>query len=737
MINFKLMVKDRSKNLNDDNSYNKDKEYLNGISQETKNGILAIINFSLAILTILSFAQKGGKAGEIFTNISQKLFGWGFFIIPVAFILLGISFLKSFSRKVYKSSFLGILFFVLGFLGILFIIGDVNFNVRISQGGYVGVILGYPLLSFLGFISSLVVLLTTLFISILVILDIPLYRLIPSKLKSGSKMEKIENLIIKRGQQEIPVPVFEAKKISRDEAVRRKKLDDEDENEFVIKTVSGREWNLPPLNILRTDSDIPKAGDIATNAAVIKRTLSNFGIDVEMSEVNIGPTVTQYTLRPAVGVKLSKITALNNDLALALASHPIRIEAPIPGKSLVGIEVPNKKPALVGLRNLLDSEEYQKSNYFFPLALGRDVAGYPVFAALEKMPHILIAGATGSGKSVCINSIILSLLYKHSPDILKFIFIDPKRVELTLYNGIPHLITPTITDHKKSINALRWLVKEMEKRYKVISESGAKDIFSFNARQAARKSNLMPFIILIIDELADLMVAYGREIEGSIVRLAQMARAVGIHLIVSTQRPSVEVITGLIKANITSRIAFQVASQVDSRTILDMAGAEKLLGNGDMLYLASDASRPRRIQGAFVSEKEIKAVTKFLKDQEYEISLEKLEPESKLEESLAEGLEIGDELESESETMGLEDPLYEQAKEIVIQAKKASASLLQRRLRIGYARAARLIDLLEERKIVGPAIGAKPREILVEKTDKPLKDLDVNRQDEENMDTLI
>ena len=460
-----------------------------------------------------------------------------------------------------------------------------------------------------------------------------------------------------------------------------------------------------------------------------------------MGEKNGGPTVTQYTLRPAVGVKLSKITSLNSDLSLSLASHPIRIEAPIPGKSLVGIEVPNRKAALVGLKDLLEAEEFKDTSYFLPLALGRDVAGYPIFGPLEKMPHLLIAGATGSGKSIAINSIILSLLYKHSPDLLKFIMIDPKRVELSLYNGIPHLITPVIIDNKKSINALRWLVKEMERRYEVISRSHTRDIFSSNSKQISKKQTLMPFIVLIIDELADLMAAYGRDLEGSVVRLAQMSRAVGIHLIVSTQRPSVEVITGLIKANITSRVAFQVASQVDSRTILDMSGAEKLLGSGDMLYLAGDTGKPRRLQGPIVSEKEVKGVVKFLKDQEYEGEEEKIG--GTLEESLAQSIEGGTGFDAlgRGDFSEDDDLLFGEAKETVIQAKKASASLLQRRLRVGYARAARLLDILEEKGIVGPADGAKPREVLVkDEVNKPVADITVDEKvdgDDENGNTLV
>jgi S-DNA-T family DNA segregation ATPase FtsK/SpoIIIE len=418
-----------------------------------------------------------------------------------------------------------------------------------------------------------------------------------------------------------------------------------------------------------------------------------------------------------VGVKLSKITALQSDLSLALAAHPIRIEAPIPGKSLVGVEVPNKKFALVGMRNMLDSDDFQKSSYVLPIALGRDVAGFPVFANLARMPHLLVAGATGTGKSVCINTIILSLLYRHSPNILKFIFIDPKRVELTVYNGIPHLITPTIVEPKKAVNALKWAVREMEKRYEMLATGGSRDIFSYNAKQASKKDGeIMPFIVVVIDELADLMMSYGRDIEATVVRLAQMARAVGIHLIVSTQRPSVEVITGLIKANITSRIAFQVASGIDSRTILDATGAEDLLGKGDMLFQAGDVSKPKRIQGTFVTEKEVKDVAKFIK----------MQSEQMEEEGATEGASTGT-LSIEPDAVVADvrhgsgdedggDDMYHEAKEVVIQAGKASASLLQRRLRVGYARAARLLDLLEESGIIGPGEGAKPREVFRART---------------------
>ncbi len=722
VLNYFLMAR-KKKKLKKDDEDEKNKKG-SRVSPETQNSIFAVVTFALAVLAVLSFVGKGGQAGDQFSYFSHILFGWGFFIIPIAFLLLGISFLKFYSRETRLPSLAGIGIFVLAILAIFFIVGsDQVLQDRISQGGYLGVLFGYPLLNFFGFTSSIIILLVMIFISFLVSMDIPLHHLIfKDEDEEAEEDLKEDELVIKHAGNGVK-PVFEARTIKMEKpssatvpADRQEATEEEDEPEFNIK-VSSRKWKLPPLDLLKGDSDIPKAGDVAASAAVIKRTLSNFGIDVEMGEINVGPTVTQYTLRPAVGVKLSKITSLNSDLALSLASHPIRIEAPIPGKSLVGIEVPNRKAALVGLKNLLEAEEYKDSPHYFPLALGRDVAGYPALAPLEKMPHLLLAGSTGSGKSVAINSIILSLLYKHSPDILKFIMIDPKRVELSLYNGIPHLITPVIVDNKKAINALRWLVKEMERRYEVISKTHSRDIFSYNAKQLSKKDSLMPFIVLIIDELADLMAAYGRDLEGSIIRLAQMSRAVGIHLIVSTQRPSVEVITGLIKANITSRVAFQVASQIDSRTILDMSGAEKLLGSGDMLYLAGDTGKPRRLQGPFVSEKEVKGVVKFLKDQEYEAEEE--ETGATLEESLAQSIENGPIVDTSANDFSeTDEPLFGEARGVVIQAKKASASLLQRRLRIGYARAARLLDLLEEKGIVGPADGAKPREVLIGQENK-------------------
>src|SRR3989344_4567528 len=679
------------------------------ISQETKNSIWGILSLSLAALSILSFAGKAGTAGVLFAIAAKSLFGWGFFIIPVSFIILGASFIKSISRQIYHSAVFGTALFVFSFLALFYIFGGGNFDIRLTQGGYLGIVLGFPLLSSVGFLASLIVLSVLIVIAILVALNIPVYRLLG---REDKEEELVDKVVIKRGNEVIDENKPQVSKLAPiARPVRQAYV--EPEREFVIKNLRKGKWTLPPLDLLNDDQEQALTGDMHASANIIKRTLANFGIDVEMGEVSVGPTVTQYTLRPAMGVKLSRIGALNSDLSLALASHPIRIEAPIPGKSLVGIEVPNRKVAIVGLRGMFEHEEYKKSKYFMPLALGKDVSGNPIFAGLEKMPHFLIAGATGTGKSVNINAILLSLLYKHSPDVLKMILVDPKRVELTLYNDIPHLITPVITDNKKVLGALKWAVNEMDRRYDQLSKSSCRDIFSYNGKMSEKKEPIMPIMVIVIDELADLMASYGRDVEAAIVRLAQMSRAVGIHLIVSTQRPSVEVITGLIKANITSRVAFQVASQVDSRTILDMGGAEKLLGRGDMLFMAGDVAKPRRLQGALVTEREVKDVVKFLKTQAEAIDVDVEGDDLKVDFNTQ--ANIGGHGFGGDEDAG--DELYGDAKEVVVLAGKASASLLQRRLKVGYARAARLLDILEDKGVIGPGEGAKPREVYATRPD--------------------
>jgi S-DNA-T family DNA segregation ATPase FtsK/SpoIIIE len=476
------------------------------------------------------------------------------------------------------------------------------------------------------------------------------------------------------------------------------------------------EYDPPPLSILGADKGKPGTGDIKANANIIKRTFQNFGINLEMDEVSVGPTVTRYAVKPAEGVRLSKIVSLTSNLELALAAHPVRIEAPIPGKSLVGIEVPNSTKAMVGLGGLLTAPEWTESEKPLIAALGRDITGTPHYVNIAKMPHGLVAGATGSGKSVAIHAIITSLLYRNGPNQLRFIMIDPKRVELTLYNGIPHLLTPVITDPKKAIMSLKWAAKEMERRYNILETEKVRDIDSYHASvfEPAKKKGVedmpeaLPYIVIVIDELADIMQSFPRELEASIVRLAQMSRAVGIHLVLSTQRPSVNVITGLIKANVPTRMALQVASQIDSRTILDASGAETLLGAGDMLYLASDMQKPVRIQTAFIAEGEVKKVASYIKNHNAgDLSSIDLGGTSvAIEPNDVIGLANG------SFDDDIDDDLYEEARTAVEEAGRASTSYLQRKLKIGYSRAARLMDVLEAKGVIGGADGSKPREVL-------------------------
>ncbi len=457
------------------------------------------------------------------------------------------------------------------------------------------------------------------------------------------------------------------------------------------------DYNRPPLDLLNAvESDRAfNKSDIKESIKTLEDTFANFGMKIKVNQVSCGPAVTRYELQPAPGIKVSKILSLTDDLQLSLAARGIRIEAPIPGKSAVGIEVPNEKIAQVGLRNILSSSIFQDSHKTLTFALGEDISGNPVVASLEDMPHLLIAGSTGSGKSVCLNSLILSLLYKSSPEEVRLVLIDPKMVELTVFNGVPHLMAPVVTDPKKAAMVLRWMLSEMEKRYKRFSEEGVRDIYRFNEISPER----LPFMVIVIDELADLMMVSPVEVEDAICRLAQMARAAGIHLVVATQRPSVDVVTGIIKANIPSRIAFAVSSQTDSRTILDMGGAEKLLGRGDMLFFPVGATKPIRVQGAYVSDAELERVVEYLQAQNIEELPSMLEWET--------SLESGPELE-------MEDDLFWEAVRVFVETKKASVSLLQRKLRIGYARAARLVDIMEERGIISEPDVNRKREVLID-----------------------
>jgi DNA segregation ATPase FtsK/SpoIIIE, S-DNA-T family len=471
-------------------------------------------------------------------------------------------------------------------------------------------------------------------------------------------------------------------------------------------------WEYPPLSLL-SDGPGQKAdrGDVRKNAAVIEKTLDSFGIKAKVSEVNTGPAVTQYALEIALGTKVSKITSLSSDLALALAAPTgqVRIEAPIPGRGLVGVEIPNRGLEFVTLKNMLQSGAMQKSKSKLSVALGLDVSGNHVIADIGKMPHVLVAGTTGSGKSVLVNSWISSLLFKTTPQEVRLILVDPKRVELTGYNGVPHLLTPVIVEPDRILSALRWAMTEMENRYKQFAEVNVRNIDSFNELSGFQA---MPYIVILIDELADLMAYAPVEVEDAICRIAQMARATGIHLVLATQRPSVDVITGLIKANVPSRIAFNVSSMIDSRVIIDMPGAEKLLGRGDMLFIPPDQAKPSRIQGTFVSDKEVNKVVEFLKNKNFPVQY----TEEIVNQPLS-GWKKGG-ASSGSQTSDGKDQLFNDAIRLICQHDKASASLLQRRLSVGYARAARILDQLEEAGIVGPGEGAKPRDVLIKNPDE-------------------
>ncbi|MFA6304606.1 MAG: DNA translocase FtsK 4TM domain-containing protein [Patescibacteria group bacterium] len=697
------------------------------LATETKKSILIIIIFVLAALSILSFFDLAGQLGNLLHEALNSLLGWGAITLPLVLLLWGYFLLLPEKYAISTSNYVGLFFLVLGYSGILQFIKDAGQATTWESGlggGYVGYFIYLPLEKFMGSLASFLVLTAIFLIALLLSFNttlasllkkINIFNLFKGKISRDQEETDWQNdqedwiegeeTIEDESVQNLPDEeatageVFNKKKIPATAVANQVK----DVSDIKVTFSKNRPRRVEvPLTLLDGRTGKPTSGDITANAQIISSTLENFGIPVEMGEINVGPTVTQFTLKPSEGIKLSRITALQNDLALALAAHPIRIEAPIPGKSLVGVEVPNQKIAIVKLKDIISSPEFQTKRGHLKIALGEDVSGKSWVVSLSSMPHLLIAGATGSGKSVCINNVIISLLYQYTPDQLKMVIVDPKQVELTNYNGIPHLLTPVITEVDKTINALRWVVKEMDERFKVLNKAGKRNIEAYNESVLV---NRLPFIVVILDELADLMAVAARDVEGAVVRLAQMARAVGIHLVVATQRPSVNVITGLIKANIPARIAFAVASQVDSRTILDSSGAEKLLGKGDLLFTSAEVSKPRRIQGAYLTDPEIERVIDFWKEQgqpEYNDSITESQGHSSI---------PGVGVSSDS------DELFEEAKDIVIRAGKASASLLQRRLRVGYARAARLLDLLEEQGIIGPGDGAKSREILVNDND--------------------
>jgi len=684
------------------------------LNPEVKRGISILFLFAFAAILFLSFAHIGGSIGDWLSQVFTLFFGIDRFLVPIVFLIICASLLFPDRGRFSSWNYLGMIFFFLSFnatLNLLIVNSSKPFTEDVTKvGGYLGQFLGVLLPGFIGYWGALVVCTCLLFASIMLVFNTSLRNLLGFKQNVtgwvNEKMQKPVGAELKElddeDEEELESNLIEDDEIEEEEEdapksfFRKTPVKEQPSKETVLTTRNNRKITIP-LDLLEHSTTKAQPGDIERNKEIIERTFHEFGIEVEMSETSVGPTVTQYTLRPSQGVKISRIVALQNDLALALAAHPLRLEAPIPGKSLVGIEVPNTKVATVTLRDVMENNKFTKEATGLSVPLGKDVSGAPWIIDLAKMPHLLVAGATGSGKSVCLNTLIISLLYQNGPDDLKLILVDPKRVELTMFSGIPHLLVPPIINTDDTINALKWTVREMERRLDVLSKFGARNIDGYNERSEEK----MPKIVVIIDELADLMTSSGREVETTIVRIAQMARAVGIHLVLATQRPSVDVITGLIKANVPGRIAFAVASQTDSRTILDMSGAEKLLGRGDMLFTCAEIAKPKRIQGAYASNDEIERVVQFLRKEG--------EPDYNL--AITEITKSGTVFDS-SDSDG--DPLFDEAVQVVLQAGKASTSFLQRRLRVGYSRAARLIDLMEEAGVVGPGEGAKPREILVE-----------------------
>ncbi|MDA3803058.1 MAG: DNA translocase FtsK 4TM domain-containing protein [Patescibacteria group bacterium] len=709
------------------------------LGDKTKNSIYVVF---LAVFGLLSFLGLFNLSGQFGVFISKYLgiaFGVGKWLVPLIFIYWALALVSKNKRTFKFTDYFGLSLLFISYQSLFHFFLEQSKWIEIAKSGNGGGYVGYYLSQFFnhafGFWGGVIILIALFLISLLLFFNTSLSKIIGresfllkifkpfieffkalfSKSEEEEKEEGEEDdneeenkeeekeSIIEKARSEV-LNSWEKKDIKRssDDEINPASL-----HEGKTKVQEKISWPKKsikidlPLSLLNNKISKAEGGNTNHNAERIQKTLAKFGINVEMGETKIGPTVTQYTFRPEEGVKLSRVTSLNNDLSLSLAAHPIRIEAPIPGKSLVGVEVPNETKAIVGLREILESSSFKKRKNNLMIALGKDVAGNSWLYDLSKMPHLLVAGATNSGKSVCLNTIIISLLYQNNPDDLRFIMVDPKRVELPTYNGIPHLLTPVITEVNKTINALKWCLNEMDRRYDLLNKYGKRNIHAYN--EVAEEK--IPYIVFIVDELADFMMTSGKEIEAAIIRLAQMSRAIGIHLILATQRPSVDVITGLIKANIPSRIAFSVASLVDSKTILDSSGAEKLLGQGDMLFSTAEVSKPKRIQGAFLSDEEINNIVGYIKEKSGEAEyLEGITDRQKVSGIAGVGLDGNH---------GDEDELFEEAKEIIIKAGKASTSMLQRRLSIGYGRAAKILDMLEESNIIGPPNGSKPREVMV------------------------
>ncbi len=718
--------------------------------------VLAVLLITFSILLIVSWFGAGGPIFNWLGQFALDTIGWAVYILPVISIYVAIEVFRVERNKLPAVMKFAALLLVSWFAGLF---GLMRQDGADSTGGFIGDTINSGMLALVNVpiaavIYIVFIILTTLFVMRVSPGDV--FGRLWSMMQTN-KFEDDANVAVMRkaAQAEVKanapmadfklnagVPMLSAEDRSRD-AKKQARLssmrgsitqDKEAEEKAAMLAVSDPNWKSPSIDLLEKKQSPADPGDIQQNAHIIQDTLREFNIEVEMEGANLGPKVTQYTLKPPSGVKLTRITALETNLALNLAASSLRIEAPIPGKKAVGIEVPNVKAADVRIRGILDTPEWHKADEPLAFAIGKDISGSPVIGELNKMPHLLVAGQTGSGKSVMINTLLCSLLYRNSPSEMKLILVDPKQVEMAPYQDIPHLLTPVIVEPEKTISALKWAVNEMERRYSLLAEEKVRDIKTYNDKIKSSGKHIsvqdedgnmqqvdegtMPYVVIVIDELADLMMVAARDVEALIVRLAQKARAVGIHLVLATQRPSVDVITGLIKANIPARIAFTVASQVDSRTILDQAGAEKLLGQGDMLIKTSSMPKPKRIQGAWVMDEEVTKITEHLRMQsapQYndEIISQPVQLNGKGGVVMDFDREGGDDM-------------FKDAVRVVIDSRKASTSLLQRKLRVGYARAARIIEEMEEQGIIGPADGARPREVLI----SSMSDLDGGSDDE-------
>jgi S-DNA-T family DNA segregation ATPase FtsK/SpoIIIE len=708
----------------------------------------AVFLVAISVLFVVAWFGAGGPILEWLHQAALNTVGYAVYMLPLLFVYIAVEIFRAENNRISFVVKFAAFLMIVWFAGLF---GLMKSTEGKTTGGFIGDIANGAMLNLVdsavaAFVYVLLICITALFvlrISPITVIK-KLWELSRRDMAEQEANVKVMRTAAAASEPKVAapmaeiklnagVPMLDAAEVQKQEkkSAHRSSLkgsvarDKSAEEQSALVSVNDPNWRAPSVDLLEKKQSPADAGDVQQNAQTIRDTLSEFSIDVEMEGANIGPKVTQYTLRPPSGVKLTRITALETNIALNLAAQSLRIEAPIPGQRAVGIEVPNRKAADVRLYGILTSKQWKHGHEPLSFAIGKDISGEAVIGELNKMPHLLIAGQTGSGKSVMINTLLTSLLYRNSPSQMKLILVDPKQVEMAPYEDIPHLLTPVITEPEKTISALKWAVNEMERRYKLLAEEKLRDIKSYNQKleSGGKKISIededgnaqqvddgaMPYIVIVIDELADLMMVAARDVEALIVRLAQKARAVGIHLVLATQRPSVDVITGLIKANVPARIAFTVASQVDSRTILDQIGAEKLLGQGDMLMLTSGMNKPKRIQGAWVMDEEVMKITDHLRMQS--------------------APQYNDEIVSQPVQLngkggvvmdfdaGSGDDMYKDALRVVIDSRKASTSLLQRRLRIGYARAARIIEEMEEQGVIGAADGSRPRDVLINSLD--------------------